>query len=106
MEGWGITVIEANASGTPVIASNVSGLKDAVINGSTGVLVLPKDHKLLAEAMLDFLVDERYRLLLSRQAYTWSRHFDWKVSADMFMDIVRIYQKEETYRYRRSLAVN
>ena len=39
IEGWGITVIEANACGTPVIASNVKGLKDSVVDGNTGWLV-------------------------------------------------------------------
>ncbi|MDP3941688.1 MAG: glycosyltransferase [bacterium] len=106
MEGWGITVIEANASGTPVIASNVSGLKDAVIDGSTGVLVFPKDAKQLAKAMEDFLVDERYRTLLSRQAYIWSTHFDWDVSAEKFMRVLRMYHKpKESYGYKGDVAV-
>ena len=39
MEGWGITSIEANACGTPVVASNVSGLRDSVYNPHSGFLV-------------------------------------------------------------------
>jgi glycosyltransferase involved in cell wall biosynthesis len=37
-EGWGITIIEANACGTPCVASNVSGLKDSIENGTNGYL--------------------------------------------------------------------
>src|SRR5207237_10913800 len=36
MEGWGLTVIEANAAGTPVIASRVNGLQDSVLDGQIG----------------------------------------------------------------------
>ena len=39
IEGWGITSIEANACGTPVVASNVPGLRDSVRNPHTGFLV-------------------------------------------------------------------
>ncbi len=37
-EGWGLTVTEANACGTPAIASDVPGLRDAVQDGKTGLL--------------------------------------------------------------------
>jgi len=37
-EGWGITNIEANACGTPVISANVPGLRDSVDNGNSGLL--------------------------------------------------------------------
>jgi glycosyltransferase involved in cell wall biosynthesis len=106
MEGWGITVIEANACGTPVIASNVNGLKDAVVDGSTGVLVMPRDADELARAMDDFLIDDQYRNLLARQAYIWSSHFDWEISARNFISIVKSYQsKNKTYRYDGDVAV-
>jgi len=47
-EGWGITVIEANASHTPVIASNTAGLRDSVLDGQTGILVKTMSLKLKA----------------------------------------------------------
>jgi glycosyltransferase involved in cell wall biosynthesis len=105
MEGWGITVIEANASGTPVIASNVNGLRDAVIDGSTGVLVSPKNVAEMAQAMDEFVTDEKYRSLLARQAYIWSSHFDWDISANRFMGIVLGYTAgNRTYRYKGSVV--
>ena len=39
MEGFGIVVLEAGSYGLPVIASNIEGIKDAVIDGKTGFLV-------------------------------------------------------------------
>ncbi len=45
MEGFGIVAIEASSCGLPVIASNLEGIKDAVINGKTGWLVQPYNSK-------------------------------------------------------------
>lgn len=51
-EGWGITVIEAAACGTPSLASDSPGLRDSVRHGSTGFLVPHGDADALAERML------------------------------------------------------
>jgi glycosyltransferase involved in cell wall biosynthesis len=88
LEGWGITVIEANASGTPVIASNVSGLRDSIIHGETGVLVETKNLDEFAKAMIDFIMDKTYRETSSRQAYIWSQNFSWDSSAKTFYGII------------------
>lgn len=107
VEGWGITVIEANASGTPVIASDVNGLRDAIVNGTTGVLVKPQSHEELSQALRDIIVDDRYRKHLSNQAYLWSRHFSWENSAEEFYKNIRSYPlriSEKKY-FSRTLAV-
>ncbi len=44
-EGWGLTVIEANASGVPVIASDVPGLRDSVVDEKTGLLYEVREHR-------------------------------------------------------------
>ncbi len=51
-EGWGITVMEAAACGTPSVASDSPGLRDSVRDGSTGLLVPHGDPAALARAML------------------------------------------------------
>ncbi len=89
IEGWGITVIEANASNTPVIASNVNGLKDSVIDGSTGLLVQPKDARMFAKAMINLIEDSEFRVYLTRQAYKWSQNFSWENSANKFLSIIK-----------------
>jgi lipopolysaccharide/colanic/teichoic acid biosynthesis glycosyltransferase/glycogen synthase len=50
-EGLGVTALEASAMQLPVIASNVTGLVDAVVNGVTGILVTPRDPVDLANAI-------------------------------------------------------
>ena len=88
VEGWGITVIEANAAGTPVIASDVNGLRDSVVHGQTGTLVPVKDVDAFAHAMIDFILDEKYRKTLSDNAYDWSKNFNWDKSSEQFLFIV------------------
>jgi len=88
VEGWGITVIEANAAGTPVIASNVNGLKDSVVHGETGTLVQVRDVDGFAKAMIDFILDSKYRKVISDNAYVWSQNFNWDNSSKQFFLIV------------------
>jgi glycosyltransferase involved in cell wall biosynthesis len=87
-EGWGITVIEANAAGTPVIASNVSGLKDSVIHNETGILVKVRDISELEVALTKVIKNKAYRNQLSENAYFWSQNFNWGTSADMFYRLI------------------
>ena len=80
-EGWGVTVIESNACGTPVVASNVPGLRDAVVDGETGFLVPHGDVGALADRMLALLEDEGLRRSMSERAVNWSERFSWDESA-------------------------
>jgi glycosyltransferase involved in cell wall biosynthesis len=50
-EGWGLTNLETQACGTPVIASNSPGLRESLIDGQTGILVPHGDTIALAQAM-------------------------------------------------------
>ena len=88
IEGWGITVIEANASGTPVIASNVNGLRDSVVDGKTGMLVKPKDIRMFSQVMINLIEDKDFREYLSAQAQKWSQNFSWANSAEKFLSII------------------
>jgi phosphatidylinositol alpha-1,6-mannosyltransferase len=62
-EGFGIVYLEAGAHGLPVIAGDVAGARDAVIDGETGRLVDPTDHRKVAEAAIELLTNQD----LSRQ---------------------------------------
>lgn len=88
VEGWGITNIEANACGTPVIASNVDGLRDSVKDGETGMLVPPKDPDALAEALHTILSDTKLRTKLSKEAIKWAATFSWEQTSEQFLKSV------------------
>jgi len=84
-EGWGLTVIEANACGVPVIASDVPGLRDSVVHEKTGLLYEYGDIEQLAEKILLLMRDGNLRARLSEEAVTWARQFDWEHSADAML---------------------
>jgi glycosyltransferase involved in cell wall biosynthesis len=56
-EGLPLSVLEAMAAGKPVIASNIGGTNEAVVNGETGLLVPPGDPDALADAIRTLLSD-------------------------------------------------
>ncbi len=84
-EGWGITIIEANALGTPVVATDAPGLRDAVRDGETGVLVADGEPRAfterLAAATTDLLSDVSRATRLSAGARAWAQRFDWESAA-------------------------
>lgn len=83
-EGWGLTVIEANACGTPVIASDSDGLRDSIMNGETGILVPHGDIESLAKEMNHICTDIAFREQLSEDAIDWASRFNWDITADRF----------------------
>jgi len=76
-EGWGLTVIEANACGLPAVASDRPGLRDSVRDGATGLLVPYGDDEAMAGAALSLLADEMCWQAFSEKARDWSLTFDW-----------------------------
>jgi glycosyltransferase involved in cell wall biosynthesis/O-antigen/teichoic acid export membrane protein len=88
MEGWGITTIEANACGTPVVASRVPGLRDAVKNPHTGYLVKYGEADAFAEKIGKLITDKKLRTYMSKNAIEWSQSFDWDKSAQEAMKLL------------------
>jgi len=80
-EGWGLTVIEANACGTPALAADVPGLRDAVREGETGLLFPHGDIPALSERMLRLLDDDALRRRLGEGAVRWAATFNWDDAA-------------------------
>lgn len=87
-EGWGLTVIEANACGTPVIASDVPGLRDSVIDGETGLLFEYGYIQQLAEKIIAVLTNEGLRRKLSERAIKWAERFNWDDSAEKTLQLI------------------
>jgi glycosyltransferase involved in cell wall biosynthesis len=87
-EGWGLTVIEANACGTPTISSDVEGLRDAVIDGETGLLYPYGDRLQLAEKISLVLRDEHLRSRLTSNAIERAKEFDWDTAASKTMEVI------------------
>ena len=89
VEGWGITVIEANSCGTPVVASDTKGLRDSIVDQQTGRLVKLKDVKAFAKAFNTLIINKNQLKKLSQNAYVWSKSFDWDQSSHVFYEILQ-----------------
>jgi glycosyltransferase involved in cell wall biosynthesis len=76
-EGWGLTVVEAGASGTAVVAADSPGLRDSVRRDQTGLLVPYDDEERLAEALVRVLNDRALRGRLAAAGIEWARRFHW-----------------------------
>jgi glycosyltransferase involved in cell wall biosynthesis len=87
-EGWGLTVLEANACGTCVIASDVPGLRDSVIDGETGLLYEYGNIGQLVEKMALLLRDQALVTRLSKNALEWSKKFRWEDSAKKALGVL------------------
>jgi glycosyltransferase involved in cell wall biosynthesis len=87
-EGWGISVLEANACGTPAIAYDVPGLRDSIKDGETGLLAKSGDLKALSEAMINVLRDDELREKLSKNAFEYSKQFSWDESVMQMLKIL------------------
>lgn len=88
-EGWGLTVPEANACGTPVVATDVPGLRDSVRHDETGLLVRAADAEALAAGVCKVLQDAGLRARLSAGALEWARRFRWDEVTAAFATVAR-----------------
>ena len=78
-EGWGLSVLEAAALGTPTLATDAPGLRDAVEDGITGTLVYAEDNQLvtaLAKAWVDLASNEDAGQRMGTAARERSAQFD------------------------------
>lgn len=80
-EGWGLTVIEANECGVPVVASRRPGLRDSVRDGETGLLARYGDPADFAQKALTLLTDPPLWRAMSENAVRWARSFSWDEAA-------------------------
>jgi glycosyltransferase involved in cell wall biosynthesis len=81
-EGWGITIMEAAACGTPSIASDSPGLRDSVRHGETGILVPHGDPGALARQLVAFAADRALVERLGRAARRHAETHTWEVAAE------------------------
>ena len=81
-EGWGITNLEAAASGTPVVASNSPGIRESVMDGETGYLVPHGDVRAMAGAMGRLAADGALVSRLGVRARAFAETFTWERAAE------------------------
>lgn len=90
MEGFGINAIEAAASGSVVVASDLDGLKDAIIPGKNGFLVPPEDSEAYTRIISRLLQDTDERIRFGKEALRYTReHFSWETVAARYLEVLK-----------------
>lgn len=101
VEGFGISVIEASVCGTPVVASDIQGLRDSVLEGETGVRLPAED----ARAWIDYLSAWTPQALpRERVAQATAQAFSWPSVAQRYLDAVRVAARRDS-RQAESLSL-
>ena len=86
-ESFGLVALESQACGTPVVATAVGGLRTAVADGISGVLVDGHDPKAWSSVIARLLNEPQRRVLLSLGAIEHASHFGWDATARGTLDI-------------------
>lgn len=92
-EGWGMAVIEANLHGTPAVSFDVSGLRESVLSGKTGLLA--KNEQNLINNIYILLNDNVLREKLSTNAKKWANTFNWDHSAKESLKILQKIRRKK-----------
>lgn len=92
-ETFGLVAMEAQATGTPVVAANVGGLPIAVADGYSGTLVEGHSPKAWAQALGQLVTDDELRLQLARQARIHAEEYSWEKTVDR---LLRVYQRAQS----------
>lgn len=86
-ESFGIILLEAMASGTPIVASDIVAFRDVLRDGEAGRLVTPDDPAALAEAVVSLMADKPERERLAQAGRARVAEFDWPVLAKRIVEV-------------------
>jgi len=86
-ESFGIVLLEAMASGTPVVASNLQAFERVLDYGKAGVTFENENPADLARVLIDLLADEQKLVELKQAGYARSAIFDWTVVANRVLEV-------------------
>jgi glycosyltransferase involved in cell wall biosynthesis len=87
-EGWGISVLEAAACGTPTVGYNVVGLRDAVSEGTTGFLVPHRAFASLGESIIRLIQNRNLRESMGQNARCYALKFSWDSTVERVIHVL------------------
>ncbi len=85
IEGFALTLVEAMAAGLPLVATNVPGNEDVIINGKNGFLVPSKDPEALAQKIIELLENENLRTKLGIESRKLATKYDWHIITNQYL---------------------
>ena len=77
-ESFGLILLEAMATGRPIVATDIEGFASVVTNGEEGLLVPPMTVQPLANAILTLLKDKEKRLQMGQKGIITARKYSWE----------------------------
>jgi glycosyltransferase involved in cell wall biosynthesis len=87
-ETFGVAAVEASACQLPVIASNIGGLPEVVVEGETGFLVPPRNPQAIAEKLVLLMRNENRRRTMGKAGRKFvERHYIWKDNATQMEEL-------------------
>jgi glycosyltransferase involved in cell wall biosynthesis len=88
-EGFGIVVLEAMASKTPVIASDIPSFREIISNGTDGMLFEPQNVDALSNEVITLYQDQNLRKELSRNAFEKVQKYSWEKIAEKYISLYK-----------------
>jgi phosphatidylinositol alpha-mannosyltransferase len=96
-ESFGIVLLEAMASGAPIVASDIPGYRDVVSHGVQGLLVEPRNPGALADAVCRLLGNPELRASMRRIGQEHAQAYDWPRVASQVLDFyAEVLEHRET----------
>jgi len=94
LEQFGITLLEAMAAGTPMIATNVGDISELIENGKTGLLV-PPDPEAIASAVNKLWMDKKLYRNIKRNIKSYIKSFNWKTISQSYVTLYNFLLGQE-----------
>lgn len=85
VEGFGISILEANAMGIPAIGSQRSGIEDAIKHGVSGLLIDPYDSEGFTTAIAELLA---HKASYKEGALSWAKQHEWETIINRYIDLL------------------
>ncbi|HCG03397.1 MAG TPA: glycosyltransferase family 1 protein [Chloroflexi bacterium] len=85
-ESFGIVLLEAMASGVPVVASDIEGYRQVMTQGNEGIMVPPRNERALAEAVCALLQDRTAAEAMGQRGRETARLYSWDRIAEQVVD--------------------
>ncbi len=95
MEGFGIVALEAAAAGIPVVASNVDGISEAIVDGQNGFLLEPNNFYKFINKIIELLKNDMDRVSFGKKAQLYVlKNYSWEVISEKYLEVFRSLSAE------------
>jgi len=93
-EGWGLVTVEAASQGTPSVVYNVSGLRDSVLNNTTGLVIKQNSSMCMADESISLIYDDKRYVRFQKGGLSWARSLTWDTAIQESLSLIdEVYKK-------------